>query len=336
MKAVRWHARDDVRLDDVPVPVPGDGEVVLRIEGAAICGTDVDEVRNGPVTVPIRPHPVSGRCAPITLGHEMVGVVVAAGPGAGPSVGDRVAPWPSRPCGTCRECRSGHENRCPNTVALGMSADGGMADDLLVEGARCVPVAAGVALERAVMVEPYAVTLRALRGVDVAGRRVAVVGIGSLGLCVVEAAARGGPAELVALDPSTAALDAALRAGATATGTPDEAAAADADIVFEAAGTDPAVPVSIAAARRGGTVVVLGGHVRPTTVNLLDVTVREITLMGSVSHTFADFAAAARLISAGKLAMVEREVEVAPLAAGPALLRTEASGAKRILVPEPA
>jgi len=336
VKAVRWHARDDVRLDDVPVPEPGDGEVLLRIEGAAICGTDVDEVRSGPVTVPVLPHPISGRCAPITLGHEMVGVVVAAGRNAGVGVGERVAPWPSRPCGRCRECTTGHENRCPDTVALGMSADGGMADYLLVDGARCVPMGAGVAVERAVLAEPYAVALHALGQVDVAGRRVAVVGIGSLGLCVVEAAARAGAAELVAIDRAPAALDTARGAGATASVAPSTATAVDAELVFEAAGTDAAVGVSVAAARRGGTVVVLGGHVRPTAVDLLDVTVREIVLRGPVSHGFADFAAAARGITDGELAAVKRPVELAPLADGPALLRTEAAGSKRILVPEPA
>ncbi len=336
MKAVRWHARDDVRVDDVPVPMPGHGEVVLRIEGAAICGTDVDEVRAGPVTVPVRPHPVSGRSAPITLGHEMVGVVASVGSGSTLAVGDRVAPWPSRPCGRCRDCLTGHENRCPDTVALGMSADGGMADFLVVDGARCVRIGTGVALERAVLVEPYAVALHALRRVDVAGRRVAVVGTGSLGLCVVEAVARAGASEVVAVDRSSDALEPASGAGATASMTPDGAPAIDADIAIEAAGADAAVAVAIAAARRGGTVVVLGGHVRPTAVDLLDVTVREIVLQGCVSHAFTDFAAAARAIDAGELAAVERPVEVAPLRDGPALLRTGGGHAKRILVPEAA
>src|SRR3954454_24184012 len=114
MRAVRWHARDDVRLDEGSVPIPGAGEVLLRVEAAAICGTDVDEVRNGPVTVPVAPHRISGRSAPITLGHEIVGVVAETGPGVSFGVGTRVAPWPSRPCGQCRECLTGHENRCPD------------------------------------------------------------------------------------------------------------------------------------------------------------------------------------------------------------------------------
>jgi len=77
------------------MPTPGARDVVIRIEAAAICGTDVDEVRLGPITVPVRPHPISGRAAPMTLGHEMVGVVEVAGDSAGFAPGSRVAPWPS-------------------------------------------------------------------------------------------------------------------------------------------------------------------------------------------------------------------------------------------------
>ncbi|HET7029123.1 MAG TPA: alcohol dehydrogenase catalytic domain-containing protein [Candidatus Limnocylindrales bacterium] len=333
MRAVRWHARDDVRLDDVPVPVPGDGEVLVRVEAAAVCGTDVDEVRLGPVTVPIEVHPVSGRRAPITLGHEIVGVVAATEAGSPLPVGTRVAPWPSRPCGRCRECLGGDENRCPDTVALGMSADGGMADFLVADSGRCVPLDADVAVERAVLVEPYAVALRALRRVPVAGRRVAVVGLGSLGVCVVESAVRAGAAEVVAVSRTASAFQVARQAGAAGSVRAEDGTDVDAAIVFETAGAPEAIATSIRAARRGGTVVVLGGHVRPLPVDLLDVTVREVALVGSVSHTFADFREAARAIGAGELARVDRPIELAPLEAGPALLRAEGSAAKRILVP---
>lgn len=334
MRAVRWHARDDVRLDEVAVPTPGDTEVLVRIEAAAICGTDVDEVRLGPITVPVRPHPVNGRSAPMTLGHEMVGVVTMAGPASGLTVGDRVAPWPSDPCGRCRDCVTGHANRCSLQVALGMSADGGMADYLLVEGSHCVPVGEDVALERAVLVEPFAVALHGVHQVDIAGRRVAVIGIGSLGLCVVEAAVLAGAAEVVALSRSEPAREAAREAGATAALALEEAGDVDAEVVFETAGAAAAIAASFAAVRRGGRAIVMGGHPRPTEVNLLDLTIREVALQGSVSHCFADFVDAARSITAGDLARAHRQVEFAPLESGPALLRTEGATTKRILVPD--
>lgn len=333
MRAVRWHARGDVRLDEVPVPTPGVTQVLLRIEAAAICGTDVDEVRFGPITVPVQPHPVNGRTAPMTLGHEMVGVVAAAGPKSAVGVGARVAPWPSQPCGQCRDCVGGHANRCARTVALGMSADGGMADFLVAEGSVCVPVGADVAPERAVLVEPFAVALHGAHQVDIAGKRVAVVGIGSLGLCMVEAAVLAGAGEVIAVSRSEVARGAALEGGASAAVPTEDAGAVDAEVVFEAAGAAPAINASFAAVRRGGRIVVMGGHPRLTEIDLLDLVTREITLQGSVSHCFADFVAAARAITAGALARAHRPVEFAPLASGPALLREEAATTKRILVP---
>ena len=333
MRAVRWHARADVRLDEIPVPVPGDEQVLIRIEAAAICGTDVDEVRLGPITVPVRPHPVNGRAAPITLGHEMVGVVAQAGPASGVAVGARVAPWPSHPCGTCADCTTGHANRCGLQVALGMSADGGMADYLVADGSICVPVGADVALERAVLVEPFAVALHGVHQLDLAGRRVAVIGIGSLGLCVVEAAVLAGAAEVVAVSRSELGREAALEGGATVAIPYDRAGGIDAEVVFETAGAGPAVAASVAAVRRGGRIVVLGGHPGSTEMDLLDLTVREISVQGSASHCFADFVAAAAAITAGDLARARRQVEFAPLESGPALLRAEAATTKRILVP---
>jgi (R,R)-butanediol dehydrogenase/meso-butanediol dehydrogenase/diacetyl reductase len=333
MRAVRWHARNDVRLDEVPVPVPGDTQVLVRIEAAAICGTDVDEVLSGPITVPVEPHPVNGLMAPITLGHEMAGVVVEAGPASGVAVGARVAPWPSNPCGRCPDCTTGHANRCSRQVALGMSADGGMADFLLVEGRYCVPMGDDVALERAVLVEPFAVALHGAHQVDLAGRRVAVIGIGSLGLCMVEAAVLAGAAEVIALSRSEVAHRAAREGGATATGPLEDAAGIDADVVYETAGAGPAIAASFAAVRRGGRILVLGGHPEPIGIGLLDLVIREVVLQGSVSHCFTDFVAAAEGITAGRLARAHRPVEFAPLEAGPSLLREEAATVKRILVP---
>jgi (R,R)-butanediol dehydrogenase/meso-butanediol dehydrogenase/diacetyl reductase len=334
VRAVRWHAREDVRLDEVPVPVPTETQVILRIEAAAICGTDVDEVRLGPITVPVRPHPVSGRSAPITLGHEIVGVVVEAGPRSGLSVGQRVAPWPSQPCGRCRDCTADRAHRCSRMVALGMSADGGMADALVVEGSRCVPVGADVARERAVLVEPMAVALHGVHQVPIEGRRIAVVGIGSLGLCVVEAAVLAGAEEVIAVTRSGAAGAAAHEAGASSAVPPDQAGDVDAEVVFETAGAAPAIAASVAAVRRGGRIVVLGGHLRPTEIDLLDLVVREIAIQGSVSHRFEDFVAAAEGITAGDLARADRRVELAPLESGPALLRAANPTTKRILIPE--
>ena len=81
MKAARWHGRGDVRVEEVPVPTPGRGEVLLRVSLCGICGTDLEEYRHGPLVIPAdRPHALTGRRAPLTMGHEFFGVVEALGP----------------------------------------------------------------------------------------------------------------------------------------------------------------------------------------------------------------------------------------------------------------
>jgi threonine dehydrogenase-like Zn-dependent dehydrogenase len=269
----------------------------------------------------------------MTLGHEIVGVVADAGPASGLAIGRRVAPWPSQPCGTCPDCTTGHQNRCVRQAALGMAVDGGMAEYVVVDGGACDDVGTGVAVDRAVLVEPFAVALHAAHQVDLRDRRVAVVGIGSLGICMVEVAVRAGAREVIAVSGHEASRRQAHQAGATSEVGPFAVAGLSADIAFETAGAAPAVTTSLGAVRRGGRVVVLGGHPGTVGLDLLDLVVREITLQGSVSHCRADFAEAARAITAGELARTPREVRLMPLDAGPALLLQDGGATKRILVP---
>ena len=132
---------------------------------------------------------------------------------------------------------------------------------------------------------------------------------------------------------SEVAREAAREAGATAAVPLEDAGGVDAEVVYETAGAAPAIAASFAAVRRGGRILVLGGHPQPSQIDLLDLTIREVALQGSVSHCFADFVVAARSITAGDLARAHRQVEFAPLESGPALLRAEGATTKRILVP---
>ena len=128
--ALRWHGRGDVRLDEIEdPPPPGPGEVQLRPLWCGICGTDVEEYRSGPVFIPSgSPHPLTGRLAPITLGHEFSGEVVDVGPGVERfRPGDRVAADTLIFCGECYWCRRHQVTLCERLAALGLMADGGLA-----------------------------------------------------------------------------------------------------------------------------------------------------------------------------------------------------------------
>src|SRR5687768_9547414 len=92
MRAARWYGRGDVRVEDLPdLGAPPAGWVRVTVEACGICGTDVEEFTAGPNVVPVEPHPLTGRCAPLTLGHEAVGVVDVVGDGVDLEPGTRVA-----------------------------------------------------------------------------------------------------------------------------------------------------------------------------------------------------------------------------------------------------
>jgi (R,R)-butanediol dehydrogenase/meso-butanediol dehydrogenase/diacetyl reductase len=103
MKALRWHGREDLRLDDVPEPAVRPGQVVIEVAWCGICGTDLHEYLRGPIFIPTEPHPVSGNAAPITLGHEFAGRIVEVGENVKRlRPGDRVTVDAALKCGHCR------------------------------------------------------------------------------------------------------------------------------------------------------------------------------------------------------------------------------------------
>ena len=102
MKAAVWYARNDIRVVEVPDPgAPGPGEVIIKVGACGICGTDLEEYRNGPLFIPVdAPNPLTGRQAPLILGHEFAGEVLETGPGVTEfNVGERIAPDSIVACG---------------------------------------------------------------------------------------------------------------------------------------------------------------------------------------------------------------------------------------------
>src|SRR2546423_8997250 len=131
MRALRFHAARDLRIEDVPAPAePGGGEVVVRVASCGICGTDLHEYVAGPIVTPTDPHPLTGAQNPQILGHEFAGEVVAVGAGVTHvAEGDRVAIMPLVYCGQCAYCRRGLQHLCASMGCVGLShAWGGMAE----------------------------------------------------------------------------------------------------------------------------------------------------------------------------------------------------------------
>jgi (R,R)-butanediol dehydrogenase / meso-butanediol dehydrogenase / diacetyl reductase len=134
MRAARWHGHEDVRVEDVPVPRAGPGELLLKVSWSGICGSGVDEYLHGPVIIPTEtPNGLTGRIAPLVLGNEFVGSVAAIGEGVAQfGVGERVAPEPVLFCGLCFYCRRHDYALCVNWAMLGLHGDGGLAEYAVV------------------------------------------------------------------------------------------------------------------------------------------------------------------------------------------------------------
>ncbi|MCP4631328.1 MAG: alcohol dehydrogenase catalytic domain-containing protein, partial [candidate division Zixibacteria bacterium] len=115
MKAAIWYKKEDIRIEDIPGPNPGAGQVKLKIKACGICGSDLHEYNHGPIIIPSRLQPPAGRDrGPVILGHEFSGEIVETGRGADQfKIGDRVTSNPVVSCGECYYCRRGDYNLCP-------------------------------------------------------------------------------------------------------------------------------------------------------------------------------------------------------------------------------
>jgi (R,R)-butanediol dehydrogenase/meso-butanediol dehydrogenase/diacetyl reductase len=331
--AVRWHARNDVRVEDVPPPPPpGPGQVQLRVSWCGICGTDVEEWQGGPAFIPVgAPHPLTGARAPIILGHEFTGVVVAAGDGTtGPAPGQRVAVDTIVYCGSCHWCRRGEFTRCPSLGVLGLHGDGGLAELCNAPAQMCLPVPDTVADDEAPLVETLAVAVRALRrGGLQPSERVAVVGAGAVGLMTLQAARAFGAGRVAVVEPLAARRDLACRLGADRAVHPDDAAALRSDVAVECAGSPHAVEAAIRALRSGGRAVLLGIDSRPVSVLPMDLVAAEKSVIGSLSHVWdQDFRIALEMMGRGA-------VQAAPLVSDRIPLRAAVSGGLELLRDEP-
>jgi (R,R)-butanediol dehydrogenase/meso-butanediol dehydrogenase/diacetyl reductase len=322
MKALRWHARRDVRLDDVPEPAATRGEVVVRVAACGICGSDLHEYLDGPVLIPRAPHPLTGVAPPVTLGHEFGGRIVAVGPDvAGFQAGDRVTVNPCLLCRECAWCRRGQPNLCARLATLGLSRDGGFASLVGVPAYGCHLLPPAVDDRAGAVVEPLAVAVHAARRARVAGgERAAIVGGGPVGLLLLQVLRARGLPWIAVVEPREERRRLARDLGAAvvldpAAGDPAHALAEltggqRAELAFECVGNEAAFATALRLASKGGRVVLVGLVPAPVPVNLLALLAHEKEIVGSSAYT-DEFPAAVSLLAEGRVrvdGLITREV----------------------------
>lgn len=316
MKAAVWHARRDIRIEDFPdPPAPSENQLKIKVDWCGICGTDLEEYVYGPLYIPVdKPDALTGRQAPMVIGHEFVGTVVEVGPKVtGFRVGERVAPDTLLFCGECWYCKQHLVHQCRKLAILGLMTDGGCAEYVNVPTYMCFKLPSNVPSEVGALAEPAAVAVRAVRTAGVGlGDSVAIVGGGTIGLLCLQVALVAGASAVDVVELEDSRRKVARELGARLTVDP---AATDpveaiteitrgrgADIVIEAGGNEKTMSLAPQLARPQGGVVVIGLHNEPVGINLFPVVCKEIVIRGSFSHIYdVDFSEAVALLGAGRI-----------------------------------
>ncbi|HXY20972.1 MAG TPA: alcohol dehydrogenase catalytic domain-containing protein [Gemmatimonadales bacterium] len=308
MRAIRYHGpRQPLRLESVPKPAPRPGEVLVRVTAAGICHTELHFL-SGLLDLGVHP---------LTLGHEVVGVVEETGAGVeGPKAGDRVILYYYVGCGRCAYCLVGEENLCDALVAeYGFVSDGGFAEYAVAPARNAVPLPPEVSDEAAapigcgVTTAVHAAALARLAAGDV----VLVYGVGAVAFGLIQLARLSG-AEVIAVSRTPAKLEKARALGAAHLLNGNEGKIAErvreitrghgADVVFELVATKETMAASTAALAKRGRLVFVGYSEDSYTVHPIQLVITEASVTGSVGNTLGELVRAVDLVAAGKMVTV--------------------------------
>ena len=287
----------------LPIPLPEEGEVLVRIRMIGVCGSDI-HVYHGK-------HPFTSY--PVTQGHEVSGEIAAVGPGvSGLKAGDRVTIEPQVFCGKCYPCTHGKYNLCEELRVMGFQTTGAASTYFAVSASKITLLPAELSFEEGAMIEPLAVAVHAVRRAsDISGKRVAVIGAGPIGNLVAQTAKGLGAEMVMVTDISDYRLDLAVSCGAdfgVNTQRADfNAALVDclgpdkADVIYDCAGTDITMNQAIRCARKGSTIILVAVFSDMARVDLAVLNDHELDLNTSMMYRHEDYLAAIELVQRGKI-----------------------------------
>jgi L-iditol 2-dehydrogenase len=323
MKALLLSEYNQLDIADLPAPVPGVDEILVRVAACGICGSDVHGYDG-----------TSGRrIPPIVMGHEAAGVVAAAGKSVTKfKPGDRVTFDSTVYCGQCEFCLQGDINLCDNRQVIGVSCGdfrraGAFAEYVVVPQRICYHLPEELEFQEAAMLEAVSVALHAVRVSQMKGGETAlVIGAGMIGLLTLQAAKAAGASQVLIADIDRSRLERAEKLGADAalllSGTElveeilRRTGGRGVDLVLEAVGRDETIAASIASVRKGGTVTLIGNISPQVKIPLQVVVSRQIRLQGSCASS-GEYPEAMELLANGKIKVKPLITAVAPLSDGP-------------------
>ena len=324
MKAAVLHKARDLRLEDVPTPSYGPDDVLVKVKSVGICGSDVHYWRTGHIgDFVVR--------EPMILGHEVAGVVAEVGENVTDlEPGDRVALEPGIPCRRCEACKTGRYNLCPYVRFFATPPiDGALSDYAVSPADFAYKIPDSLSLEAAALIEPLSVGIHACRRGNLsAGQSVFIAGAGPIGLTSLMAAKAFGATEIYISDVRPHRLEIAKKLGATqAFDARDDAEALireatggrGVDLAIECAGAELALVSCLKAAKRGGTIVVVGlGDNSDYTLPMVELAVKELDIKGIFRYVYT-YPAAINLLASGEVdveAMITHHFPMAELLKG--------------------
>ena len=292
MRAAVFHGREDLRLEDIPEPRTGQGEVKLKVLYNGICGSDLHEYYHGPLATRTTPHPLTGVKNPVIMGHEMCGEIVAVGGEIEDLVvGDRVAVEPVETCGHCLYCTTGQYNHCGLLAFHGYNrGGGGLAQFTCVKRPMAHKLPRTMTGIQGALIEPMAISYRTAERCNVeAGQTVVIHGAGPIGLGVYFTLRKWG-LRVILVDPSRERRASLANIGITAvldpsdgdvvTAIKDLTGGFGADASVDAAGVPVAFTAALRGTKVGGTLVVVAIHTLPISIAPMDVLMSEVNIVG--------------------------------------------------------
>jgi L-iditol 2-dehydrogenase len=288
--------------EDVPMPQPSEGEVLLKIRNFGICGSDIQMYHGLHKYMTF----------PVVIGHEAAATVVQTGKGVTDyAVGDNVTIEPQVFCTECYPCRSGRFNVCENLRVMGVHIDGFAAQYAAV-GAKYLHRCDGLSDDQTALIEPLAVGFGAVkRAGDLHGKKVVVVGAGTIGNLTAQAAQAMGAKLVMVTDVKQKKLDYAAKCGikccVNTTGRDlkevivENFGSDKADVIIDCAATRGALLSILAAARPNSQIIITGNYKVPVEIELPILQRQEISLIGHMMYVREDFADAIRGVQEGRI-----------------------------------
>lgn len=324
MKAARWHAAKDIRVEEVQIPSPNENQVKIAVKFTGICGSDLHEYTHGPQLIPVdKPYPLNGHQGTTTLGHEFSGIVEEVGKNVkNIKKGDRVTVEPIFKNPESPFITTGEYNLSEPLGFVGLTSNGGFAKFVVVEDYMVHKMPDTMTFEQGAIVEPAAVAAYAIKqsGMKM-GNTVLIIGAGPIGLLTVQVALATGASQIFVSDLSESRLKKAKEIGAThifdardknVSQKIKEMTGNGVDIFIDAAGVQASFDTGINSLRNGGTAILVALFSKEVVHDALNQTLRELTIKGTAAYRNI-FPQVIALISSGRLPVEKLITSVIPL-----------------------